>query len=156
MTAPPSDVLHASAVAIDGRALLVLGAPGAGKSALALGMIALGADLVADDRAVLRADAEGLSVAPAPRLAGLIEARGVGLLRLPHRASARVVRALDLDRPETERLPPRRNILLLGRPVPITFRPSRLDPAAMVALLRHGPPLDPEAPVEEAEDDPVA
>jgi HPr kinase/phosphorylase len=127
--------------------MLILGAPGAGKSSLALGVIALGATLVADDRALLTAAPDGLRVAPAPGLAGLIEARQVGLLRLPHLPSARVVCAVDLDRTETERLPPRRNILLLGWRIPITFRPDRLDPAAMTALLRHGPPLDPDAPL---------
>jgi HPr kinase/phosphorylase len=145
-----SEIVHASAVAHEGRAMLILGAPGAGKSSLALGVIALGATLVADDRALLTAAPDGLRVAPAPGLAGLIEARRIGLLRLPHLPSARVVCAVDLDRTETERLPPRRNILLLGWPIPLTFRPGRLDPAAMSALLRHGPPLDPEAPVPQA------
>ncbi|TVQ57328.1 MAG: hypothetical protein EA355_04750 [Rhodobacteraceae bacterium] len=140
-------MLHASAVALEGRALLILGAPGAGKSTLALGMIALGATLVADDRTTLEATADGVSAAPAQGLEGLIEARGVGLLRLPHLARAPVACALDLDREEVERLPPRRNLLLLGWSIPLSLRPPRVDPAAMAALLRHGPPVDPEAPV---------
>lgn len=50
MTGADRTILHASCVALDGRGLLILGPSGSGKSALALELMALGADLVADDR----------------------------------------------------------------------------------------------------------
>ncbi|PIY73077.1 MAG: serine kinase, partial [Rhodobacterales bacterium CG_4_10_14_0_8_um_filter_70_9] len=82
--------IHAScvawAVAGKARGLLILGASGAGKSALALELIALGAALVADDQVALRRVGEAVVAAPPPPLAGLIEARGLGLLRMPHLA----------------------------------------------------------------------
>lgn len=90
--------------------LLILGASGAGKSGLALEMMARGAVLVADDRTVLRREAGGL-VADAPdSLRGLIEARGVGILRARAHGPVTLALAVDLARAEPERLPPDRRI----------------------------------------------
>ena len=76
------EVLHASCVGLDGDAVLILGKSGAGKSALALTLMAYGAQLVADDRVVLR-PVDGRIIASAPdTIAGLIEARGVGIFAL--------------------------------------------------------------------------
>lgn len=138
------ETLHASCVAWEGRALLILGASGAGKSSLALELVALGAALVADDRVALRREGERVIAAPPPALAGMIEARGLGLLRMPHLSAAAVTLALDLDGVETARMPPRRTTLLLGAAVPFIVRPDPLSAAAILAVLRHGPPLDPD------------
>lgn len=134
--------VHAACVAWRGRGLLILGASGAGKSRLTLELIALGCALVADDRVRLRRAGAALVAEPEPALAGLIEARGIGLLRLPHRARAAVALALDLDRCETSRLPPARLLRLHGADLPLIFRPEPLSPASVLATLRHGPPLD--------------
>ncbi|MEQ3624471.1 MAG: HPr kinase/phosphatase C-terminal domain-containing protein [Celeribacter sp.] len=133
------EIIHASAVAVEGRALLILGPSGAGKSALALQMIALGAVLVADDRVALSAQPDGVIAAPAPNIAGLIEARGLGLMRMPH-CSGRVVAALQLDRPEPARLPPDdRNMRYCEQDVPLLFRPPGDHVAAIMFLhLQHG------------------
>lgn len=141
------ETIHAACVAWRTRGLLILGASGAGKSALALELIALGADLVADDRVALRREGPAVIASPPPPLAGLIEARGLGLLRMPFTAGAAVALALDLDRAETARLPPRRTTLLLGAAIPFILRPESLRPASILAVLRHGPPLDPDEPI---------
>ncbi len=86
-------------VARDGDGVLLLGPPGAGKSDLALRLLARGFALVADDRVEV---AGGCARAPAA-LAGLLEVRGLGILRLPH-AEARLALAVEL-RDEAERLP---------------------------------------------------
>jgi HPr kinase/phosphorylase len=91
--------LHASCVARDGAALLLLGASGSGKSDLALRLLGRGFVLVADDRAVIQ---NGI-VRPAPRLAGLLEVRGLGILCLPHLPEARLALVAHLATPE--RLP---------------------------------------------------
>ena len=140
-------LLAAGCVALDGRALLIAGQPGAGKSALALDLIALGATLVADDRTLLRRDGAVLRASPPPALAGLIEARGLGLLRLPHVADVAVLALLDLDMPEPDRLPVRRTTGLLGVALARILRPCHVQPAALIAVLRHGLPIDPEAPL---------
>jgi len=93
------EILHASCVAHQGRGLLILGPSGAGKSTLALHMIALGAGLVADDRCEVYAQDGALTARPPQAIAGLIEARGLGILRLPHLAQTTVVAAIDLNAP---------------------------------------------------------
>jgi HPr kinase/phosphorylase len=90
--------VHGSAVARDGAGVLILGVAGAGKSSLVLRLLGCGFCLVADDRVVL---ADGYAAAPDP-LAGLLEVRGLGLVRLPH-VTARLVLAVRLG--PAERLP---------------------------------------------------
>lgn len=102
--APPT--IHATAVALDGRAALLMGPPGSGKSDLALRLIEAGWTLVADDRVILSQRSERLVAVPPSRLAGLIEARGVGVCRVPFVAEAEVALAVRLVRSgATERLP---------------------------------------------------
>ena len=101
-------------MAVAGRGVLILGASGAGKSGLALRLIAQGARLVADDRVVLsRRGARLIARAPAT-LAGLIEARGVGILALPPLQEAEVALAVDLDRAAAARMPQQDTIAYLG------------------------------------------
>lgn len=115
--------LHATAVALTPEAgVLILGPSGAGKSSLALRLMALGARLVADDGVLLTAEAGALIArAPAP-IAGLIEARGAGILRAEALAQARIVLAVDIGRDETERLPPSREIAFLDVTLPLVLR----------------------------------
>ena len=107
--------MHASAVAAGpgGSGVLIVGASGRGKSALALNLIALGAYLVGDDRVRLRREGDRIVMRPHEALQGLIEARGIGLLRAATRPSAPLDLIVDLDTPETERLPPKRRRRLL-------------------------------------------
>lgn len=102
MSDPPLDTIHATTVAIDGRAVMLRGASGAGKSDLALRLIDRGAALVADDRTVLTVHG-GAVIASAPRaIAGRIEVRGVGIVALPTRAAPL---ALIIDLGVEERMP---------------------------------------------------
>lgn len=79
-----SETLHASCVAIDGRAVLIEGRSGEGKSDLALRLIDRGAVLVSDDYTVCaRTDGVLLGSAPA-NIAGKIEVRGIGVIDMPH------------------------------------------------------------------------
>lgn len=104
--------VHASAVLVGARAVLIRGPSGTGKSRLAFDLIEAGragalrfARLVADDRVYLEAVAGRLLARPAERLAGLIEVRGVGLLRLEHEASAVIGLVVDLAAADATRLP---------------------------------------------------
>ena len=79
-----SEVLaNVSCVAIGGRAVLIRGAPGSGKSSLALALIDRGAVLVGDDGVTLESREGRLWALPPPNIAGMIEIRNVGLVRLP-------------------------------------------------------------------------
>lgn len=126
--------VHATAVALDaGRGVLILGASGAGKSELALRLMAYGACLVADDRVDLSVH-EGELWARAPEtLVGMVEMRGVGILHADALPSARIVLIVDLDQQETERLPPHRSREILGISLPLVLRLQRghLDVAVL-------------------------
>jgi HPr kinase/phosphorylase len=93
--------IHASCASRDGAGVLLLGPPGSGKSDLVLRLLDRGFLLVADDRVEIE---DGVARAPFP-LAGLLEVRGLGILRLPYAASARVALAVTVQTIAPERLP---------------------------------------------------
>lgn len=121
-SAQTETVLHATTVAHHGRAMALLGPSGSGKSSLALQLIALGAVLVSDDRTHLQREGATIFTAPPPNLAGLIEARHVGILALPHLTQVPLAQVVDLDELETDRLPSLRHIKLLGVELPLFRR----------------------------------
>jgi HPr kinase/phosphorylase len=89
--------LHATCVALKDNGVLLLGASGRGKSDLALRLIDGGGVLVADDQVAIERCDDVVVARPAVTLRGLIEVRGVGILRLPHRSSCPVRLVVDLD-----------------------------------------------------------
>ena len=132
-------MLHASCVALNGRAALILGGSGRGKSGLALELMALGAGLVADDRVVLRRQGEALIARPPAAIAGRIEARFVGILNAAPAGPAELALVVDLDTEERDRLPPRRSASLLGISLPLLHNSeTRHFPAAILQYLRAG------------------
>lgn len=134
------EILHASCVDVDGRGLLILGPSGSGKSTLAIRLISLGAKLVSDDRTGIVAEADRL-VAHCPRaeVRGMVEARGLGLLRAPTVKSTTLALAIDLGVSESERLPPLRTVTILGNPLPLVLHPQNDHfPDALMLYLRHG------------------
>lgn len=99
-----SGTLHATAVAIGGRGVLLTGRPGAGKSDLALRLIDRGGVLVSDDRVIATAEGGRLWLSPPLTIAGLIEVRGIGLVRMPFLDHVPACLLIDLGM-EPERLP---------------------------------------------------
>ena len=122
--------LAASCAAREGCGVVLLGPPGSGKSDLVLRLIGHGFTLVADDQVEIR---DGLAYPPA-RLAGLLEVRGLGILRMAHIDGVAVALAVELGR--GERLPhPARHPALH---VPLVA----VDPACASAPARVGLALD--------------
>jgi len=120
---PPTE--HASAVLVGARAVLIRGSSGAGKSRLALELIDAARDgrldfarLVGDDRVHLENANGRLLVRPAESLAGLVELRGVGILRRDYEPCAVVGLVVDLDAADAQRLPDRQTIRLEGVELP--------------------------------------
>jgi len=113
-------LVHATAVAIDGWALVLRGPSGVGKSDLALRLIDGGARLVADDQVELRQTENRVWVRAPAALAGLIEIRGIGILRLSALDEAPLAMAVDLlPSHAVERLPERRFEGVLGISIPV-------------------------------------
>lgn len=132
-------VLHASTVAIDCKAVLILGASGSGKSGLALRLMTLGATLVADDRTRVWPGTTGLLADAPAAIRGRIEARGVGILMAPATGPHPVALVVDMDRCEPDRLPPQRRTEILGQMLPLLHKvDSDYFSAAIYLYLRHG------------------
>ena len=82
------ELMHATAVAIDGQGVLLLGPSGSGKSDLALRLIDRGAQLISDDAVPIEVR-NGLPVLLTPaNIAGKLEVRGIGIVSVGHAASA--------------------------------------------------------------------
>ncbi|SMH48334.1 HPr kinase/phosphorylase [Maritimibacter sp. HL-12] len=136
---PSRETRHATTVAIDGAGVMLTGPSGSGKSGLALVLMAHGADLVADDRTTIELR-EGWPWALAPeRLAGVIEARGVGLICAPFRPAVPLRLVVDMGETNAARLPDPATEIVLGA---VITRIRRLDaphfPGAILALAKGG------------------
>lgn len=120
MSSADSVLAHATAVAIGGRVVLLRGPSGSGKSDLALRLIDAGARLVSDDYSQLQRENDAIVVRAPEPISGLIEVRGIGILRieaLPHGPLALIA---DLVAPQhVERLPEPRSETIFGLSVPV-------------------------------------
>jgi HPr kinase/phosphorylase len=126
-------LVHASCIAFDTRSgVLITGRSGRGKSALALALVDRGARLVCDDRTLVwRVGRALFARAPAP-IAGLLEVRGLGLIRLPMVRLARLSLIIDADAPEPPRFPDPCRRELLGIDLPcLAMSRSPSFPAAL-------------------------
>lgn len=124
--------LHATAVALNGAAVCICGASGAGKSALALQLMAFGARLVADDGCRIWRDGDALWVDAVDTICGRIEARGLGILRADPAGPTRLALWVDLDLDEPHRLPPQREKVFLGVSRPIVHNAATPHFAASI------------------------
>lgn len=114
-----SETLHASCVAKNGRAILISGRSGAGKSDLALRLIDRGAALVSDDYTIVRRVGGKLLATAPSNIAGKMEVRGLGILSFEQSADVPVCLVVDLSR-EIERMPDRTEaISIAGMKVPV-------------------------------------
>lgn len=97
--------LHSTCVEIKGKAVLICGKPGTGKSSLALQLIDRGAILVADDQTCLSLEKRTLMASPPLALRGLIEVRGIGICPLPYHDRSPLALCVEIQETLPERLP---------------------------------------------------
>jgi serine kinase of HPr protein (carbohydrate metabolism regulator) len=142
MTTAGSASVHASAVMVGNRAVLIRGPSGSGKSHLAFDLILAGragqipaAVLVGDDRVHLDTSANQLTVRPSGELAGLIEIRGLGIRRCDFVDEAVVGLVVDLGAADAERMPPREALSAEIRGIKIPRIPVGVGYSALPLVL---------------------
>ena len=136
-----AEMIHASTVASDGRAVLITGPSGSGKSDLALRLLDCGFTLVSDDQTVVRRDGDRLLAAAPPNIAGKLEVRGIGIVEMEHVGDVPVSLLVELTS-DIERIPDdSRERPILGISVPlvcIDALPASAPSKVALALDRMG------------------
>jgi serine kinase of HPr protein (carbohydrate metabolism regulator) len=130
-----AETLHASTVALDGRAVLISGPSGSGKSDLALRLLDRGFCLVSDDQTVVKKDGSSLIASPPPTIAGKLEVRGIGIVEVEQTENVPVALVVELTS-DIQRLPDdSRERPILGVRVPlITIDAMTASAPSKVAL----------------------
>ena len=114
------ETVHGTSVALDGGGVLLRGPSGSGKSDLALRLIDGGAALVAEDQTALSRKGEEILAGAPPQIAGRMEVRGLGIIRLPAVSDIPVRVVVDIvPAGEVERLPKPAETMLLGVALPV-------------------------------------
>jgi HPr kinase/phosphorylase len=143
MSPPLPHTIHATAVLVGGRAVLIRGPSGSGKSRLALALLQAEKTssfgfirLVADDRVLLEPASGRLLARPAPQLAGLIEVRGLGPRQMPYEPVAVVGYVLDLAATDASRLPEEssRHVQIAGISLPRAAVVAGIDPFPLLNI----------------------
>lgn len=130
-----AETVHASTVAIEGRAILITGPSGSGKSDLALRLLDRGFTLVSDDQTIVRREGDRLIASAPERIAGKLEIRGIGIVDMDRVEDVPVALLVELTS-DIQRLPDdSRERPILGVSLPLVSIDSQTASAASKVAL---------------------
>ena len=135
--------LRGTCIAVEGSGVLLRGPSGSGKSDLALRLIDAGGRLVADDYTDVSEVGGRLVATAPPKVHGLLEVRGIGIIRLQAKPSARLIACVDLvPIDKIERMPVPEDVRILGVSLPrfvvCAAEPSSVAKVALVVRIACG------------------
>ena len=133
--------IHSTSVELDGKAVLIKGKSGSGKSSVALSLIMLGCNLIADDQTVVFLEKDQVKLRAPESLPCGLEIRGVGFVRAPICKQAELKLVVDLSKYEKKRFPnpDERSTNILGYSFPFYFFQGIKEPAnAIYAVVKFG------------------
>jgi serine kinase of HPr protein (carbohydrate metabolism regulator) len=137
MTGPrlSSENLHASTVAIGGRAVMISGPSGSGKSDLALRLIDRGFALVSDDRTIVSKDGDALTATSPETIRGKLEIRGIGIVAMPSVENVPLAMIVELTSDFTRLPDDDRQRVILGVSIPLISVDAQTASAAAKVVI---------------------
>jgi HPr kinase/phosphorylase len=98
-------IVHGTAIALEDKGVLLIGPSGSGKSDLALRLIDSGATLISDDQIICERRNDEIFLFPHKKINGLIEVRGVGIIKVPYIENVKLKMIVQLINEQPERIP---------------------------------------------------
>ena len=132
-------IIHASSIDINGKGVVILGKSGAGKSNLAIKLISMGAKLISDDQTHFKFKENKIIISKPKTTPNFIEARGIGLIKVPFVVSAKLFCFVKITNLELNRLPNAKNKYCFGKKIKMMeFNPFYNNESALFMSLRYG------------------
>ena len=135
-----SKIIHASSVDINGKGVVILGNSGAGKSNLAIKLISMGAKLISDDQTHFKLKENKIIISKPKTTPNFIEARGIGLIKVPFVVSAKLFCFVKITNLELNRLPNAKKKYCFGKKIKMMeFNPFYNNESFLGAQSRWAP-----------------
>ncbi|MAH78739.1 MAG: aldolase [Rickettsiales bacterium] len=127
--------LHASSISLEDNGVLIIGPSGSGKSDLALRMIDSGATLISDDITTCRKINGSISLFSSEKIFGLIEVRGIGIIKVPYVENIKLKMIVKLTNQMIDRMPQEKKKKVMGISFPIIeIQPKEVSATAKIKL----------------------
>ena len=134
-----SKIIHASSVDINGQGVVILGKSGSGKSNLAIKLISMGAKLISDDQTHFKFKENKIIISKPETTPNFIEARGIGLIKVPFVVSSKLFCFVKITNLELNRLPNAKNKHCYGKKIKLMeFNPFYNNESALFMSIRYG------------------